>query len=172
MTDESDRGNNADYIHRLMVRLREQLDAPTTQRRKNDGLTKTALILALFIACTGVDLDNSPVRGYWETKGIEDPFDRLEFLVTNNPKAIVRGPLMEMAMMMNSQLEMAGGSNRGTLFDALHSVYCYYSHNTVSNDPHFTGLAKHTGLDIYQGIVRADVYAEMIKAAQKSLKNP
>jgi hypothetical protein len=170
MTDESDRGNDADYFHQLMVKLREQLDAPTTQSLKNDRLTKTALILAFFIACIGVDLDNSPVQGFWQTKGIEDPFDRLEFLVTSIPRVIVRGPLMEMALMITSQLEMAGGGNRGTVFDALHSVYCYYAHNTVSSDSHFTGLAEHTGNKIYDHIVRADKYVEMMKTACKTLK--
>lgn len=169
MTDENHHGNESDYFHRIMIRLREQLDAPPTQDQRNDTLTKTALILALFIACIGVDLDNSPVREFWDEKEIEDPLDRLEFLVTSIPIAIVRGPLIEMALMITNQMGMVGGCNRGTLFDALHSLYCYYSHNTVSNDPHFTRLAQHTGNEIYDSIVCADKYVALMKTAYEKL---
>lgn len=169
MTDENEHGNDADYFHRSMVKLRENLHVPIIQNRKSDALTKTALILAFFIACIGVDLDNTPVREYWEPQEIEDPLDRLEYLVETMPIAIVRGPLMEMALMINSQAEMSGGTNRGTLFDALHSIYCYYSHNMISNDPHFTRLANHTGNAIYENIVRADKYVEMMKAIYEKL---
>ncbi len=169
MTEENEHGNYADYFHRTMITLRKNLKTPIMQSRMNDALTKTSLILAFFIACIGVDLDNSPVREFWEPKGIEDPLDRFEHLIETIPIALVRGPLIEMALIIYSQAEMSAGTNRGTMFDALHSIYCYYSHNTVSNDPHFTNLAAHTNNDIYRGIVWADKYVAMMKAAYVKL---
>lgn len=169
MTNEAERSNDDDYFHRVMIKLRENLATPIIQSQRNDTLTKTALILGFFVVCIGVDLDNSPVRDYWGAKKIDDPVERLEFLVEDQPIALVRGPLMEMALMMNAQIEMSGGANRGTVFDALHTIYCYYAHNTISNDPHFTKLPGHTKTKVYESIVRADKYLEMMKIAYAKL---
>lgn len=169
MTDESAHGNNGDYFHRMMIKLHKVLEVSDNQERRSDALTKTSLVLGFLMVCVGVDLDNTSVRNYWATFGLEDPSDRLDFLVECQPIAFVRGPLMEMALMMHTQTEMPGGTNRGAAFDAMHSIYCYYAHNTVANDSHFTKLAKYTGSEIYENVIRADRYVEMIKVAQRKL---
>ena len=157
------------FFHKMMLKLRHVLGVPAEQQRRNDKLMKTSLILEFFFLCVGADLDNSPVREYWRPIGIDDPLDRLEYLVSEVPFAITRGPLIEMALMMNAQAEMDGSTNRGTLFDALHTIYCYYADNTISNDPHFTSLKDHTGNEIYDGIVSADKYVELLKTAHEQL---
>lgn len=169
MTDKDEDGYEHDFFHRMMFVLFDSLGRNAVTERADEKLIKTSLMLAFFFICIGVELDNSPVRDYWQPKGLEDPLDRLEYLVKNEPSIIVRGPIIEMALMVEAQTEIEKSSNRGMLFDSLHAIYFYYADNIISNDPHFTVLKQHRKSDIFNGIVPASYYIELVRKSYEML---
>lgn len=172
MTDESLHGNSDDWFHRLMMQVRVKLALSGDPSVEDATLIKTSLILVFFIGCIGCELDNSPLRAHWQDLTIDDPVERLEFLVNEMPIAVVRGPIPEMARMLIAQAAMPNGVNRGSIFDAMHSVYFYYADNLVSNDPHFLALAGHTEWAPHNRVVSAETYADMMELACGKLTIP
>jgi len=171
MTNKDERGNDSDYFHRMMMKLEESLATKFIHKKNSEKLIKTSLILSFFFICIGMELDNSPIRTYWKKIGIDDPFDRLEYIIKNTPLFIIRGPIAEMAVMMNAQVMMKNSTNRGSLFDALHNIYCYYADNTISSDPHFTSLKQVTGNKIYEGVVPTVDYLKILNLGKEKLTN-
>lgn len=156
-----------DVFHGLMLRVRSNLAMEAEQSEGDDRLVKMALILAFLLVCIGVELDNSPVRTFWADKTLEDPFERLDYLVDEVPRSIVRGPLIEMALMFDAQGADGSKPNRGSAFDALQMIYCYYTDNTVSNDPHFLAFRKEESPGIFDRIIPARDYISMLKLGHK-----
>lgn len=169
MTDKTSNKYEEEYFHRMMVQLRKSLGASSDLARSDEKLIKTSLILAFFLVCIGIELDITPVREFWKSSGVDDPFDRLEHLVRYEPLAIVRGPIIEMALMVQAQTEIENSANRGTLFDALHTIYCYYADNVISNDPHFTALRESKRFEIFGGIIPAEAYVKLMKDSYEKL---
>lgn len=172
MTDDRTHGgDDDDWLHRLMVKTRANLGLSPNPEAEDSVLLKTSLILVFFIGCIGCDLDNSPVRDYWQELGVDDPVERLEFLVSEMPMAIVRGPIPEMAIMLKAQNAMSSRVNRGAVFDAMHSIYCHYADNVISNDPHFTALAEHSEWEPHKRVIFAEAYAAMLEQACGKIAN-
>jgi len=169
MTDVDDRSNDFDYFHRMMLKLEESLKTKFILKDNIEKQIKTSLILSFFFICIGMELDNSPIRNYWKKIKLDDPFDRLEYLIKEIPLSIIRGPIAEMSVMINTQVMMKNSTNRGSLFDALHNLYCYYADNTVSNDIHFTSLKEVTGNKIYEGVVPTEDYLKIINLSKEKL---
>lgn len=138
---------------------------------------KTGLVLALFILCMGIELTNSHLTEFWKPTGVDSaddpfelrPFERLEYLVDSYPGLFTHGPLLEMANMMSIQRELGGKMNRGALFDAMHSVYCYYCGNTITMDDHFIELKNRTDTKSYEGIIISKDYVSVHNLARERL---
>ena len=136
------------------------------------------MLITFFLLCIGIDLDKSHIREFWRPLGIDSvenpnelrPFERLEYLVETVPLLFFRGPILEMSNMMALQHEHGGKMNRGAMFDAMHSVYCYFSGNFISTDEHFTVLKENTDTQSYEGILSAKDYVSVHKRAYQMLR--
>lgn len=169
MTDKNEDRYQHDFFHRIMLELLDVLRWKGVANRTDEKLIKTSLMLAFFFICIGVELDNSPVRDYWQPKGLEHPNDRLEYLIKNEPYSIIRGPIIEMALMVAAQTEMDNSNNRGMLFDSLHAIYFYYADNVISNDQHFSILKERKKSEVFNGVVSASNYIELVKKSYEML---
>jgi hypothetical protein len=58
------------------------------------------------VFCTRIELDKLKIRIFWEEFKIEDPLERLDFLIENKPIFFKRGPIAEMTFMIQTQLSM------------------------------------------------------------------
>jgi len=158
-----------DRFHDLSVSLLRDFDNSEYNIRR----VKTGLVIGLFLLCMGVEISNSHLTMFWAPTGVDNaddpyelrPFERLEYLVDKHPLLFVRGPLLEMANMMSIQREIGGKMNRGAMFDVMHSVYCYYCGNTITEDPHFIEMKKHTTTKVYEGVIEAKHYVHLHKNA-------
>lgn len=171
MTDKSEIGYDADAFHKIMIGLRERLKSQGELTRAQEKRYKTSLILAFFILCIGIELDSSPIQRFWEATGLthEQPFERLEFLTSNHPELFVRGPIVEMMLMVEAQAHDTNSSNRGTIFDSLHTIYCYYADNVVSNDRHFLALKEKKLAWFFDGILPAESYLALMHGSREWL---
>lgn len=167
MTDKSSDGYDEEYFHKKMIDLANLLEAADYHDRRDEKLIKTSLILVFFFLCIGVELDNSPIREHWKPSKIDDPFERLEFLIENSPKIFVKGPIIEMAIMMEAQAESSGSTNRGSIFDSLHTVYCYYADNVISEDGHFHKSPDSRDSGIFSRVVPASEYLKVMHAGKE-----
>lgn len=82
---------------------------------------------------------------------MSDPFERLEILISQYPNLFFRGPLAEMSLMMDMQSAQLRNANRGMIHDTLHTVYCYYSDNFITDDAHFQKLQKEKINKLFDG---------------------
>lgn len=169
MTDKSSDGYDEEYFHKRMADLATSLDASNYHDRLDEKLVKTSLILGLFFLCIGVELDNSLIREYWKPSEIDDPFERLEFLIESVPKIFVKGPIIEMALMMEAQSESSSSTNRGSIFDSMHTVYCYYADNVISEDGHFHSASDSRKSGIFSRVVPASTYLEIMNAGYEKV---
>lgn len=171
MTDKSQDGYEDDPFHRMMIEVRTRLELAGELTRASERKFKASLILGLFIVCIGIELDNSPIRTFWEPIGLapEQPFEKLEYLVSRHPTLFVRGPLAEMALMIEAQTQGADSSNRGTFIDCLHTIYCYYADNVISNDKHFLALKEKKLAWFFDGILSAESYVSLIHGTRDRL---
>ncbi len=172
LTEKTSDSYQNEFFHQAYLTLQKTRGKPVDLPRSDEKLIKAALILTFFLVCIGIEPDNSAVEGYWESKGIVDPLERLNHFVTNEPLAIIRGPIIEMALMVHSQAKKGHSTNRGTMFDAMHAIYCYYADNFVSHDPHFVLLKELGGHEIYSRIISADSYLKLIREAIQLLSKP
>jgi len=162
-----------DPFHRLSIKILSEYNSSEYSIRR----VKTGLVLASFILCMGIELSNSHLAEFWAPTGVdstEDPhelrlFERLDYLVENHPILFTRGPLFEMANMMSIQHEIGGNMNRGAMFDAMHSIYCYYCGNAITEDAHFVEMKNRTDTKAYDGIIKATDYVSIHRMTYESL---
>ncbi len=169
MTDPGQEGYDRDYFHGAMLRLAGFLQSDEDFVENHEREVKTSLILAFYLVTIGVDLDNSPIQEYWATEhgDVTDPFERLEILIAQYPKLFVRGPLAEMSLMMDMQSARSRNANRGMIHDSLHTIYCYYSDNFVTDDTHFLELQASRIHRLFEGIISAEKFVWMLYATRE-----
>jgi len=156
-------------FHKAMLQALINLERKGAVSSESEKLLKTSLIFAFFFACIGMELDNSPIRKFWDNRKIEDPFERLDWIVNELPQAIVRGPIIEMAKMAEMQFKGKNSKSRGLVHDCLHSIYCYYADNIISEDNHFKTLKMQGDHEIFKGIIMAQDFREMWQKTIKKL---
>ena len=140
MCNDSFTTNKNDPFHIAMEKALNNLEHSLTIEKKVERTYKIALIFLFFIICIGLELQNNVVRDFWDEQNIDDPFERLDFIIENHPVLMLRGPVLEMAMMAETQLLMANSRSRGLLHDCMHAIYCYYADNLITSDTHFESL--------------------------------
>jgi len=158
-----------DPFHLGMQQVLLNLELDKIPSKENERIYKIALIFLYFTVCVGFELQTSVVRDYWENTNIDDPFDRFDYLLEHHPKLMVRGPILEMAIMANVQLSMENSKSRGMFHDCFHSIYCYYSHNFITGDAHFASLKGKHDHHSFEGIIMTDQIIELWKLANEKL---
>jgi hypothetical protein len=158
-----------DLFHGAMHKAFENLKLETEITASNEKLFKLSLVFLFFFVCIGMELDNTPIRNYWGKIKIDDPLERFDWVIENQPRIIVRGPVLEMAKMAESQFISANSSSRGLLHDCLHSVYCYYTDNILTGDDHFKILKQNEEHFAFKGIIMVDDFKEMWTQTIKEL---
>lgn len=109
---------------------------PTSDEQK---LTyKVALYYIMIVLCSEADLDNEPIKEFWQEIGIESTQERIYYVMNELPTLVHRGPFVLMALMTISQA--SGKYPRGVWLDSLHSVYITYADKVFTTDGHFQGL--------------------------------
>lgn len=171
INDMCDDSHESDPFHSAMVVALEKLGRSLVLDKKTERIYKITLIFIFFIICIGFELQNSVVRDFWNVKGIEDPFERLDFMIANYSVLMVRGPVLEMAMMAEAQLQMDNSKSRGLLHDCMHTIYCYYAHNVITSDTHFERLRDDVNHPVFEGIITTSQIQEVWELAMKKLTN-
>lgn len=171
MCNKDSHGYENDPFHEAMHRALKKLKLEIEITPSKEKLLKLSLAFMFFFVCIGMELDNTPIKNYWAKVEIDDPLDRFDWIIDNQPKIIVRGPILEMAKMAESQFLSANSSSRGLLHDCLHSVYCYYTDNILSDDDHFKNLKKNEEHFAFEGIIMVDDFKEMWCQTMKELTN-
>lgn len=167
--------NTNDPFHKMMLLISDSSPGFSNHKKRR---IKTALVLAFFILCLGIELDNSCLEKFWKPIGIDSinnpfelrPFERLDFLIEKMPQLFCKGPLMEISNMMAIQHELGGRTNRGALFDSMHSLYAYFADNFITADSHFIMLQKHSDMDAYGSILHAEKYVAVYVKAKRLLQ--
>jgi hypothetical protein len=169
MCNEEHENYARDPFHIAMHQVLISLEIDGAPSKENERVYKIALIFLYFTVCIGFELQTSVVRDYWEGKSIDDPFDRFDYLLENYPKLMIRGPILEMAIMANVQISMENSKSRGMFHDCFHSIYCYYSHNFITGDAHFASLKDEYNHHSFEGIIMTDQIIEIWKLANEKL---
>ena len=94
--------------------------------------------LVLIIFCYGINFNQEITENYWRKIGINNPNERIDYVVKNMLELFYRGPISNVAQMI--LLQANTNSTRGVYFDALHSAYITYSDLYFSDDSHFESL--------------------------------
>lgn len=158
-----------DPFHLAMVQALQNLDRSNTLSEEDEKICKIVLIFIFFIVCIGFELQNNAVREYWDALKIQDPFERLDYLVEKHPVLMIRGPVLEMAKMANIQFKMDNSKSRGLIHDCFHSVYCYYSDNLITGDAHFEYLRDEVKHPVFERIIMTKQIEEIWVMAMEKL---
>jgi hypothetical protein len=169
MCDEETENYKQDPFHIAMQVTLTKLEIDKVPSKENERIYKIALIFLFFTICIGFELQTNVVRDYWENKDIDEPLERLDYLLENHPKLMVRGPILEMAIMANVQISMENCKSRGMFHDCFHSIYCYYSHNFITGDAHFASLKGNYDHHSFEGIIMTDQIIELWTLANEKL---
>jgi len=102
-------------FHKIMLRAIKNLNRTNPINNDDEKIIKLSLVFVFFFLCIGLELDNTPVRKYWQKIGIEDPFERLDWLIENLPEVVIPGPVIEMAKMAEAQFITSNSKSRGLL---------------------------------------------------------
>ena len=152
----------------------KKLTSKLNFKPKSENLTKISFLFVLIFVCnTTGSICKQPINDYWEKKKISDLFDRLDWLIENAVSIFTRGPIVEMALIAQSQFP--GSFNRGVLFDSLHSVYCYYADHFISNDKDFKVYKKILKPPVSEGIILCEdlksIYLDAMKEFRRTEGN-
>ena len=158
-----------DTFHDAMHKTLNSLKRSTEISIRDEKSIKLSLIFTFFFVCVGLELDNSPISNYWNQIEIDDPFERLYWIIENNPEIVIRGPIVEMVRMAEAQFNSSNPKSRGLIHDCLHSVYCYYVDNIVTGDEHFKCLREKEDHQIYKGIIMVDDFNKLWQMTAKKL---
>ncbi|KKO45447.1 hypothetical protein WG68_10385 [Arsukibacterium ikkense] len=99
---------------------------------------KVALYYIIVILCAEADVDNQPIKDFWQKLRIDSISDRISYVLKYLPTLVHRGPFCVMAYMTISQA--SGKYPRGVWLDSLHSIYMTYVDRIFTTDGHFQGL--------------------------------
>lgn len=169
MSDDSQGNYEKDPFHDAMITALGNLELSREIDKKTERTYKITLLFIFFIVCIGFELQNSVVSEFWNEKGIEDPFERLDFMIQNHSVLMVRGPVLEMAVMAETQLQMDNSKSRGLLHDCMHTIYCYYADNVITSDTHFECLRDDVNHPVFERIIMTSQIQEIWDLAMKKL---
>lgn len=162
--DKDRTGYEDDFFIQCMNALGDRFPQFALDKSENEELSLLTIVFVFFFVCLGMELDNTPVRKFWQQVEIEDPFDRLEHLIKQHPYIFVRGPILESAKMAQVQISGPKARTRGLIHDSLHSVFCYYADHVISGDNHFRNLRDSTDHSAFKRIIMADEFGKIWKA--------
>ena len=169
MSDDSQGNYEKDPFHDAMITALGNLELSREIDKKTERTYKITLLFIFFIVCIGFELQNSVVSEFWNEKGIEDPFERLDFMIQNHSVLMVRGPVLEMAVMAETQLQMDNSKSRGLIHDCMHTIYCYYADNVITSDTHFECLRDDVNHPVFERIIMTSQIQEIWDLAMKKL---
>lgn len=171
MCDDSSDNYQNDPFHKAMEQMLGNLSSSHDLNEKTERTYKIALIFIFFIICIGLELQNSIIRDFWGEKNIDDPFERLDYIIKNHPVLIARGPILEMAMMAETQLQMQNSKSRGLLHDCMHAIYCYYADNLITSDTHFETLKDNVAHPVFSRIIMTSQIQQIWELTMEKLTN-
>lgn len=100
---------------------------------------KIAWIILFLLLSADINLfDREMINNFWKAKGISSVEDSIKYIVKELGRLTYIGPIAVMSKMFAVQYKM--GTNRGTLYDMLHSVYLIYASYFLTHDNHFIDL--------------------------------
>ena len=169
MSDDSQENYENDPFHKAMIMALGDLGLSRELDKKTERIYKITLIFIFFILCIGFELQNNIVRDFWNEKGLENHFERLDFIIANHSVLMVRGPVLEMAMMAETQLQMDNSKSRGLLHDCMHTIYCSYADNVITSDTHFEYLRNGVNHPAFEGIIMTSQLQKIWELAMKKL---
>lgn len=161
MTSSTYENKESDYFYLCAKQIAKKLDFPWIKENQSHFII--ASIITFFIFCIGIELDKSQIRHFWKELEIEDPLDRLDFLIENMPLLFKRSPIAEMTFMVQTQLSMKNSKSRGLLYDCFHLVYAYFSDFFITNDKHFGEFRDTIKHEAFSRIVVTDEIELMMK---------
>jgi hypothetical protein len=126
------------WLDNILLKLKGMLYDEMDSETKRT--LKISVLLLLFIMCSQMDLDNTPIKEFWKERGIDGTYDRLEYLLKHHEELVYRGPFVMLAKMAIVQLNKGGKPTRGIYWDMLHSLYLIYTDMFFTNDSHFVKL--------------------------------
>lgn len=100
-------------------------------------IQKLVILFILYYLCIGIDLDSQSVESFWRRKPVKNKSDRLDFLISNYPELLIRGPFFEFATMAFHQMKLKKSTGRGLFHDSLHCIYLPFVDIFFTNDEHF-----------------------------------
>lgn len=112
-------------------------------------LRRVALLTIFIQLCLGLDIASDVIEKYWRKIKVNDPFDRLCFLLEKFPDIASHGPYWNIANAILIQCEQSGKNSRGAFHDGLHSIYLPFIDVFLTNDSHFKML-RDNALPEYQ----------------------
>lgn len=163
-------GKLDDPFHQAMQTALKNLNFP--ENKENERILKISLIFLFFIVGIGLELENKIIRDYWEKLNINDPFDRLDYLIQNYPKILIRGPILEMAKMAEVQITSDNGQSRGLIHDCFHAIYCYYVNNFITGDAHFRVLRDGVSHPAFERIILTEQIESIWRLTIEKMKQP
>ncbi|WP_338518403.1 hypothetical protein [Alteromonas gracilis] len=84
MSNDSLKNYENDPFHVAMIMALGKLELRLEIDKKAERTYKITLVFIFFFVCTGFELQNGIVSEFWNEKGIEDPFERLDFIIQNH----------------------------------------------------------------------------------------
>lgn len=126
------------------------------QSEERQKITKLTLLLIFFIFCNEITLDSQPIKKFWLEKGIDDIFERFQFVIEEMELLILRGPFPVLAEMAFAQMKEGVKATRGIYWDILHSTYLIYSDIFMTNDGHFKTLREQNDHLVFQKVLHMD----------------
>ncbi|KAF0144425.1 MAG: Uncharacterized protein FD156_1852 [Nitrospirae bacterium] len=103
-------------------------------------LRKIALLVVFLQLCLSLDITRDVVEQYWRKTTIEDPFERLTYLMEKYAAIVRQGPFWNIANAIFIQSARSGLSSRGAFHDGLHAIYLPFVDIFFTNDDHFRSL--------------------------------
>ena len=116
------------------------LDLSVEEYKELEQYINLSFKLVLMIFCYGINFNQQITEKFWKKIGIDNPTDRISYVVRNIPNLFYRGPIANITNMILLQAD--SNTTRGVYFDALHSIYITYSDLYFSEDEHFNNLKK------------------------------
>jgi hypothetical protein len=161
MTADDYEKQEIDVFYLSAKRITEKFDLPWYGDCKK--ITIISVILAYFILCIGIEMDKSLIRAYWKKLEIDNPFDRLEYLINKYPLFFKCGPLVEMSYMIKTQITLQNSKSRGMIHDSFHVLYAYYADLFVTGDDHFKKFMIDIDDKAFKNIVLVEDIARKFK---------
>lgn len=127
----------ADFLDSIYRQnFKDNVDAEIKWLRK-------AAILVLFVQlCLGLDITNDAIIKFWEPRSIEDPLDRLSYLLQQYPGIVQNGPIWNIANAILIQITKSKRSSRGAFHDGLHAIYLPFVDFFLTQDEHFRTMRQ------------------------------